>query len=599
MGPIATYIQDFLRPAHPTRMATEPRAMPRARTADGDADIWPTATNDEIAQGYRMAPNVLSPARELRRCGLRRLDKNNYSWVRHHLFHKRGGKHKALWLFTTYEDKALVNWIQFDLDRHHAAGATPDEKAEVDHLFRQQVRTLRDIADEQGFDIVWTTSPGDLDPFDGRHIQGLYAWIKLDRRIRVADLRRFATAFKARHLLEMECCWDSKHRNIRLGGQEFVEIADPETISIINPVKKQQREALGHFAVAWQSARPANASCLFDECVAWYEAQQQRETAAAQSEPAVSDTQPRSTASRNPGLPGRVSTRRTRRAGGYVPASLPTRSALLGEQNTFKAATDARICSLLVRKYRGDRACFEIAVKEGMTELRAIRPATSKTCGSPTRLRSTVTRWMNWYFKNFRPERCVSKARITDRDVEDRKRVAYCLGLDRARVLRHLKHRNLTYHEKSILSRFLDLAQKWNFRVAVKAIYDGPKAICSKPEWFTLVRKIQGILFVIREKQVEEGKCRQWAFAPSFVQRLQQTEACVAHVLQAVEDGEEKKKKPVYGSHGSSAAQGELIGAACCFNDPPEASRMTITSGFDDQSSITPHQQCAHTETSS
>ncbi len=598
MRPIANYIQDFLRPAHPTRMATEPRAMPRARTADGDAEIWPTATNEDIARGYRIAPNVLSPAREPRRYALRRLDKNNYSWVRHHLFHKRGGKHKALWLFTTYQDEALVNWMQFDLDRHYEEGATPDEKAEVDHYFHQQVRILQDIADDQGFDIVWTTSPGDLDPFDGQHIQGLYAWIKLDRHTRVADLRRFVEAFKARNWLEIECCWDTRHRNIRLGGQEFVEVADPDTITIINPVKKQQREALGHFATAWATARPANATNLFDECVAWYEAQQ-RGTTAAPSEPAVSETQPGRTVSESPGLPGRVLRRQTQRAGIHVPAALPTRAALLGEHNTFKAATHARICSLLARKYRGDRASFEIAVQEGMAELRAIRPASSKTCGSPTRLRSTVTRWLNWYFKGFRQERCVSQARITDRDIEDRKRVAYCLGLDRARVLRHLKPRNLTYHEKSILSKFLDLADKWNYRVAVKAIYDSPKAICTKFEWFTLVRKLKGILFVVTQAQVEERKCRQWAITQSFVQQMEETEKFIADVLQRAEGGEEKKKKLVYGSHNSSAAHGDLIGATCCFNDPPEPRWTTLDSEFHDFCSISTHPQCAHMEISS
>jgi hypothetical protein len=238
-------------------------------------------------------------------------------------------------------------------------------------------------------------------------------------------------------------------------------VADPDTITIINPVKKQPREALGHFAVAWASARPASVSRLFDECVAWYEAQQ-REMAATPSQPAAGEHRPEPTAASSSRRPKRARSQWTHHAHPHLLASMPTRAELIVEANTFKSATDARVCSLLARKYRGDRAKFETAVQEAMTQLKAIRPTTSKTCGSPTRLRSTVTRWLNWYFKTSRPERCSSNARITDRDIEDRKRVQYCLGLDRARVLRQLKACNLTYRETSIVSQVVDLAEKWN-----------------------------------------------------------------------------------------------------------------------------------------
>jgi hypothetical protein len=580
MGPIAIYKRDFLERAHPTRMATEPRAMPRARTADGDAEIWPTATKEDIARGYKIAPDFLFATGAPRRCGLRRLDVKNYSWVQHHLSRKKSGNNKAMWIFTTYDDETAVNWMQLDLDRHYAPGMTADEKAEIDFYFHQQVRNLQDVADEQGFDIVWTTSPGDLDPFDGRHIQGLYAWIRLDRDIRVVDLRRFIAAFMEMNLLDIECCWSTKHRNVRLGGQEFVEVADPETISIIHPVKKRQREALGHFAVAWQAARPANAARLFKDALAWYRAQQQK-ASTAPSSASASEHQAEPTTGGNPGLSGRASSPHTRQTRRHAPASLPATAALINEPNTFKSATDALICSLITRKYRGDKSQFETAVQEGMAQLQAIRPATSKTCGDPHRLRSTVTRWMDWYFKGFRPDRCSSGARLTGRDAEDRKRVEYCLGLDRARILRHMN--NLTYDEKTIASRFLDLAEKWNYRVAVKAIYDGPNALCSKPEWFNLLSKIKGILIVVDQKQIEDRKCRQWALASWFVQDIKQAEILVASVLQ--EEGEEKKKKEVYGWHQLSAAQFDLALAACGSNDPSEASWTTITSGLHDRSS--------------
>jgi hypothetical protein len=555
--------------------------MPRARTAKGEAEIWPTATTQEIAQGFRLVPDFFFRAGKTRRCGLRNLHANNYQWVKYHVSRKRGGKNDPLWIFTTYNDETHVNWVQFDFDRHYAPGMTTDEKAEVDFHFRQQVRNLQDVADEQGFDAIWTTSPGDLDPFDGRHIQGLYAWIKLDRHLRVVDLRRFIEAFMEMNLLEVECSWSSKHRNIRLPGQEFVEVADRETISMIHPVQQRQREALGHFAVAWQAARPANASRLFKDAIAWYRAQQQKASAASSS-----------------GTPTASKTRKSPAIHRKPTAALPSTLALIGEQNTFKAATDARICSLLAQKYRGDKSQFETAVQEGMAALRAIRPMTSKTCGDPHRLRSTVTRWLNWYFKGYRPERCSSGAHASDRDTEDRKRIEYCLGLDRARVLRHLDRCHLTYHEKTIVSRFLDLAEKWNYRVAVRVIYDGDEVICSKPEWFSLLRKIKGILTVVDQKDADDHKCRQWALAPWFVEDIKQAEILIASVLQDVER-EEKKKKEVYGTHRSSDAQDDLALALCGSNNAWEASWKAITNDSHDHSSNLQHHPCALKEATS
>jgi hypothetical protein len=80
---------------------------------------------------------------------------------------------------------------------------------------------------------------------------------------------------------------------------------------------------------------------------------------------------------------------------------------------------------------------------------------------------------------------------------------------------------------------------------------------------------------------------------------MEETEKFIADVLQRAEGGEEKKKKLVYGSHNSSAAHGDLIGATCCFNDPPEPRWTTLDSEFHDFCSISTHPQCAHMEISS
>lgn len=561
MGPIARYKTDFLKPAHPTRMAVEPRAMPRQHGLDGGASIWPTATKKEISQGYQMVPDFTSMDRgELRRRPLRRLDRKNYSWIKHHFFRKRSETTTVNWIFSTYDDDAIVNFVQFDFDRHYPTGATPDEKAEIDHLFFQQVQILQEIGDEQGFEIVWTTSPGDIDSFTKKHIQGLYAWVKLDRHYEVEELRRLVAALKDYHGLEVECCWDSRHRNIRLPGQEFVELADPETVTILHPVEKRQREALGHFAIAWAESKPANAERLFDECVQWVEKQQK-----ADSQPAISKPQVKSQASNS-------CPRKVRACGASV-------GELISEPNTFKSATEARICSQLAHQYQGNSRHFDQAVEQAIARLKEIRPTNSRTCSDQNLLRSTVTRWMRWYFDNYDSKKASRRNMITDRDREDRERIDYCRGLNRKQVFRHLRSRGLNHREKGIISRFLDLAEKWNFRVAVKAIYDGSKAICSKSDWFGLLRKLKGILIVLVEKNAESRKCRQWGLARWFVDRLKSAKALAGSMLGHTEEGRERKK-PVYGTAVSPTLLDADMGSLCPAIGQSPSTKRPISSDY-------------------
>lgn len=565
MGPIAHYISDFLNPAHPTRMAVEPRAMPRRRKPDGGASIWPTATKKEIAQGYQMALDFTSMDRgELRRRPLRRLDRKNYSWIKHHFFRKRSETTTVNWIFSTYDDDAIVNFLQFDFDRHYPTGATPDDKAEIDHLFFQQVQILHEIGDEQGFKIVWTTSPGDIDSFTKKHVQGLYAWIKLDQHYEVGELRRLFAAFKEYHGLEVECCWDSRHRNIRLAGQEFVELADPETVTILHPVKKRQREALGHFAVAWDESKPANAKRLFDECVQWAEKQTQDESQPAVSKPKVKSSAPLS-------CPPKL------RACG------PNVGELISEPNTFKAATEAHICSQLAHRYQANSRHFDQAVEQAMTRLKEVRPTTSRTCSDQNLLRSTVTRWMHWYFDHYDPKKASRRNTITDRDREDRERIDYCRGLNRKQVLRHFRDRGLNYREKGIISRFMDMADKWNFRVAVKAIYDGSKAICSKSDWFCLLKKLKGILIVLVEKDAVLHKCRQWGLAQWFVDRLKSAKALASSMLGHAKAGR-KRKKPVYGTAVTPTPSDAGMGSLCePFGQSPSGNRVISSDYWEHQ----------------
>lgn len=116
------------------------------------------------------------------------------------------------WLLCSFGYGAMADWMRFDLDRHRYESLdTPDEYKDAEHEFYLEVQKLEEITDEQGFDILWTTSPGDLVKTGfcaGQHIQGLYAWIFFDQFVSVLQLIRWTEALKEYHDLTSECSWD-------------------------------------------------------------------------------------------------------------------------------------------------------------------------------------------------------------------------------------------------------------------------------------------------------------------------------------------------------------------------------------------------------
>ena len=170
------------------------------------------------------------------------------------------------WFLASYADTTSVSWLQFDLDRHHESGMTPWEKSEIDHAFFEQVEILCEMAEEVGFEPVWTTSPGDLIDATwsdekaswegGEHVQGLYAWIKLEKPVQVSKLRKYVAAMKEYFSIECESSVDARNRLLRLPGQRYVEVADPETVEILHPAEKPAY-TLAWFAEAWHEAKPA------------------------------------------------------------------------------------------------------------------------------------------------------------------------------------------------------------------------------------------------------------------------------------------------------------------------------------------------------
>lgn len=113
-----------------------------------------------------------------------------------------------------------------------------------------------------------------------------------------------------------------------------------------------------------------------------------------------------------------------------------TDDALL-EKNTFKAATDRRICSRLAIKYQGQPVFFDQAVEAAKLELISVRPSSSKTCRNQGLLHATSKRWMEHSFSTFDSYRCL----VSSRDKENAKSFASSNSLDDALLVRFLKDR--------------------------------------------------------------------------------------------------------------------------------------------------------------
>ena len=425
MTPLEQYIQDFLKPAHPTRWSMEPtRAIRRDMTSwyqwmdkEGKTQYRQfrrNALDHQIEMGYREILNwrdetVATPK-------LWRLRRNNWQIFRCNVDRPLGQKITKHWLLTTYPEDQPVNFIQFDLDRHYWDGMTPEEKLQVDHQFERNLENLRVAGQSIGFDFVLTSSPGDM--YDGQWIHGAYAWIKLDNpldEITVGQLRPLIRQFcdywgletedQDGHVSRIEFSWDKKHRLIRLPGQYRVELLDPETLEIAHPAEKPN-ETLAWFMDAWVELKPVQPETLFAECLKEAETKKAAPLVAqsSSSAPVILPPVPapiiRTTKSK--ALPPSQSC-------SHVQWSL---EQCLTEQNTFTSATQRKICHDLAWQYDGNREHLDQAVTEGMVKLRQCRPSTSKTCSDPLLLHNTMHRWSGYYFEFHDAYRLFTEKRI-------------------------------------------------------------------------------------------------------------------------------------------------------------------------------------------
>jgi hypothetical protein len=489
-----TYFSTFLQPANPYRFGTEQFAMPRMKKTIRHAN-----SKDDLARGYKIGTH--GPY------ALKRLDAHGWSnkkqtgtafnALRNSIIRKDTSKIRKKWFFATYSDDSSVSFVQFDLDRHYSSDMLPDERAEMDHAFNQQVQSIKEMAEEVGCDVVFTTSPGDILGGSwsketkkwegGEHVQGLYAWIKLENPVKVSKLREYVQAIKEYYGIECESSVDAKNRLVRLPGQRYVEMADPETATILHEEEKPAH-GLARFADAWFEAKPANLKKLFSPAWSWKNQEIKKSVKTVKSKPVLAKTV----------VPVRNVT--------VVGASS---SQSLDEPNTFLAATSRKICSRITIKYQGQRCYFDKAVQEAKQELCSIRPSTSKTCSSLSLLESTVRRWMDWYFTKFDSGKCFASSR----DIQDAERFRSSLLLEESFIFRFIeKHVHLHFREKKILSAIFAKMKIWRGRIHCHVLYE---LAGGRTAWFKIQNKLKGFFVVLDEWELK--KCRQWAWSKTVI----------------------------------------------------------------------------------
>jgi hypothetical protein len=531
-----TYFESFLKTADRYRFCTEVVSIPRQKTT-----LFAVNTKEEIFAGHKT--DWLGRERPLKRL-------DSYGWsngketgtpfnaFRNSIHRRDDSKLTKRWFLVTYPEESYVSSFQLDLDLHYDEGMTSFERDEIDHQFKQNVIAIREMAEEVGFDIVWTTSPGNLIGGSwsqengcwegGNHVQGLYAWIKLEKPVKVKKLRKYVTALKEFYGIECEASVDVRNHPVRLPGQRYVELVDPETMEILHPAEKPAH-TLSWFAEAWHAAKPANLKALFEPAVAFKKKQS-------------SIVSPRSFSSKT--------------VKNVHVEGCSSDDALL-EKNTFKAATDRRICSRITIKYQGQPVFFDQAVEEAKLELFSVRPSSSKTCRNPHLLHATCKRWMDYYFSTFDSSRCL----ISRRDKDDVKRFSSSDSLDLAMLVRFLKDRfHLSFRECSIVRSVFEKMQIWKGRIYCKVLYE---LAGGRRSWLALKKKLQGYLVITDEWEMK--KCRQYGWGQRVLDGLSSMRHAskqAAELLVCVEEECKKRvlvQEPTSATHNSSLEYAPML----------------------------------------
>lgn len=473
LDPLEFFEYTFLAPAHKHRFWKESCCLPRQR------DFRQVNTNREIIDGHRTVTLRRDTKYEYdQKCALInlqwKLNKRTgqvdgcYGRLVHSLRLRDEAQHKA-WFLTSYDDQAEINFIMFDLDRHYRPEMTPDEMHEVEHFFWMDVGILMEFAKSHGFDVLWTTSPGDV--VNSTHIQGLYAWIKLDQAMPVYRLRDLVNRLVDHLGLEksdgqpVEHNTEHPNRPIRLLGQRYVEVADADvnnsSIAVVEPVRprglKRYNVNVHRFAVAieaWHRLAPVSVDVLFNGLPPSSHAVLMAEDT---STPLVSPPK-------------------------YIMSTLVDSGSLPPSGNTY--STICQASSRCVHRYRGDRN-MEGTIIEAVEALVTDKHGSGHTCTHAHGLRRKVKQVVRRHLVTYRPMaendmgtatpwRKEHRALEADMDSIPMKPLIAIGCEELAVVLRDMGVSNGTVE---FMGRWLEIAKKQHGRVAVKRRSQGQDGV--------------------------------------------------------------------------------------------------------------------------
>jgi len=411
------------------------------------------------------------------------------------------------WLLCSYWYDAVVDWIRFDLDRHgYEDIETPDEYADAEHEFYLEVQKLEEIAEEQGFDILWTTSPGNIVETGfcaGEHIQGLYAWIFFDRPISVMDLVGWTRALKEYHDIESECSWDTVSQLIRMPGQRHVELCNPYNGKPQYAYDDSKPDApLHQFNHAMQSVVPAKVDVFFGEPLKWQKDRNLAKDLGLDSTPATPVHS----------IPRQHRKAKWDTADDYV-------ADLRSNPDTWdRLWRKDHTAQLLALKYNGDKMSIDKAVAEFEVRACAVSPAESKTVSDPVSRNQFAQRLVTYAFSRFDPKKTGGRRRAFD--VE---RFSYCSKLDRA-TFRWFVNGLLQVEEEDLdrVMAFFDYVQDHEGRVYYEVCHS---IFSGKRNWDRMqeVMRSKGILVTLDE-YVRDDKCRQYGWGVKVLQECKKEE---------------------------------------------------------------------------
>lgn len=516
----SAFCREVLDAAHPLRFSKE-RITYGNDIFDGfRGQIWPANTNDEIAEGRRLAG--------ARRLPLARLDggSRRYGRLLDNILRPFGRRECKDHFLTTYADDKPVAFTVLDFDRHPPKGrreplAVEDEEwTAIDEAFWRKVEAFHRLAAGLDLDVMWVQPPGRW-LVDGHDLPcrmfGLYAVIRHEPRM-PSGLRPMLAAVKERHGLDAETSWDTRHRNIRVPGQAFmdpclVDSARRTIVPIRDPDARTERERnMARLAATVEGYGMLRA----DGGERLLEAGADRAAKRLVASP-IGDG----------GWPGRVARPTGGGTTGEKRGSTSARKAQaasdntdperwLREPDTFRALHESGLLRRALREHGWDAGKAGEAVSWMAPRFRALRPSSSATCSDDRGLAAFLTRHYLWGCGTYDPKKARESARAKAR-AEDEARIASSLRLgDRALEAYLQVVAGLSRAEMESVRRFRAMERRWAGRISCRALY----AAFGSQRRFVGFQARRGLLSVAQERSQSRGRCRQWTLAPNAVRSV-------------------------------------------------------------------------------